>query len=565
MDQTHQRLFPATEEEQFQQQQQQSWAFNSFQLSLAAAATAAFEDQQPVSYTAALPNQWSRTFSSIVGGVCNWVADTLDRKFGLNGTTMPTAIGTQNINGGGASASAVAAPASSNAMDCNSRSDASVGGGGGACNKTQLNPNAKSFVPLNPLAKEFHPKSPPPPPPTPPSSLRLEEEEEVIKVAAASECLSPADSGVDMKPVNDREATPWIPSNNGGGGSSSNTSQQNNVPLLDEKQSTSQNDHFKADENGHERLKDDDFEEEDEDEDDAVDLDFDTPIAAYESDEDEDEEDDETDEEEDDDDDLDNSRVRHWSVCSDDSVVIEFGVCSVPPTIAVAATSASACDTKEKPSSSSSLVRNKSSSSSSHHQSKTNPPQQKFTQQNQHILDAFIIVPSDSEDDLEDEDDDDEDDDGVDQVDGDILAEFQNGGLLNLTCCSISLAAVEFPSHIPKDKVHERIAAANQTWNRHYEKEDQSVQKKPSSYAAAAARGRRRRLEVCIAPVEANVVIYEDPDLAEALSASRKSDFVQRQADKERMERLLAPVFTKTHRQKMWQLLQHTESNDDKA
>lgn len=45
---------------------------------------------------------------------------------------------------------------------------------------------------------------------------------------------------------------------------------------------------------------------------------------------------------------------------------------------------------------------------------------------------------------------------------------------------------------------------------------------------------------------------YEPEELAQELAEARVSDFKQRQVDRERMERLLTPVFTTTHRKKMF-------------
>jgi len=46
--------------------------------------------------------------------------------------------------------------------------------------------------------------------------------------------------------------------------------------------------------------------------------------------------------------------------------------------------------------------------------------------------------------------------------------------------------------------------------------------------------------------------LYEPEELAQDLADARVSDFKQRQVDRERMERLLAPIFTTTHRKKMF-------------
>merc|ERR1719312_1481272 len=48
-------------------------------------------------------------------------------------------------------------------------------------------------------------------------------------------------------------------------------------------------------------------------------------------------------------------------------------------------------------------------------------------------------------------------------------------------------------------------------------------------------------------------VIEEPDDIAEDLQNARISDFQARKADQERMERLLAPILTKVHREKMFQ------------
>lgn len=50
-----------------------------------------------------------------------------------------------------------------------------------------------------------------------------------------------------------------------------------------------------------------------------------------------------------------------------------------------------------------------------------------------------------------------------------------------------------------------------------------------------------------------NIEVIEEPeDMVDDLAKARISDFKQRMADKERKEKLLAPVFTKIHRQKMF-------------
>lgn len=51
-------------------------------------------------------------------------------------------------------------------------------------------------------------------------------------------------------------------------------------------------------------------------------------------------------------------------------------------------------------------------------------------------------------------------------------------------------------------------------------------------------------------------VIYEDPNLSEDLKLARMSDFIQRQADKARMERLLNPILSISHREKMKRMVE---------
>lgn len=46
-------------------------------------------------------------------------------------------------------------------------------------------------------------------------------------------------------------------------------------------------------------------------------------------------------------------------------------------------------------------------------------------------------------------------------------------------------------------------------------------------------------------------IIYEPKHLIDDLRHARKSDYMQRQADKCRMERLLLPIFNPQHRDKM--------------
>ena len=84
-----------------------------------------------------------------------------------------------------------------------------------------LNPNAKVFTPLNPLAKEFRPSAPPlQPPPAKDSipcvSVRQDEsEEEELAVSSPESRKSEDDSCITppleaSRPVEGRQATPWV-------------------------------------------------------------------------------------------------------------------------------------------------------------------------------------------------------------------------------------------------------------------------------------------------------------------------------------------------------------------
>ena len=51
---------------------------------------------------------------------------------------------------------------------------------------------------------------------------------------------------------------------------------------------------------------------------------------------------------------------------------------------------------------------------------------------------------------------------------------------------------------------------------------------------------------------DTNMIIEEPEDLVEDLAMARKSDFKKRQADKARMERMMEPVLSKFHRDKVY-------------
>jgi len=92
------------------------------------------------------------------------------------------------------------------------------------------------------------------------------------------------------------------------------------------------------------------------------------------------------------------------------------------------------------------------------------------------------------------------------------------------------------PCLTPRTPENWRIEGANRSWNEVYAST-------PTSPKCSGSR-------VCFSECS-NVVIYEDPELSEELASARQSDFPQRQADKERMERLIGPILTETHRDKV--------------
>jgi len=72
-------------------------------------------------------------------------------------------------------------------------------------------------------------------------------------------------------------------------------------------------------------------------------------------------------------------------------------------------------------------------------------------------------------------------------------------------------------------------------------------------YSALYPGGRSDKAAPCVVKFcDAPTIILEPDSLADDLHQARLSDFKQRQADRERMERLLAPVLTQTHRQNIY-------------
>ena len=76
--------------------------------------------------------------------------------------------------------------------------------------------------------------------------------------------------------------------------------------------------------------------------------------------------------------------------------------------------------------------------------------------------------------------------------------------------------------------------------NRNYFKDDEFCSKQ------------KRKTLVRFSDMSLNKIIYEPEDLVEDLAMARKSDFKKRQADKARMERIMDPVLSKFHREKVY-------------
>jgi hypothetical protein len=118
----------------------------------------------------------------------------------------------------------------------------------------------------------------------------------------------------------------------------------------------------------------------------------------------------------------------------------------------------------------------------------------------------------------------------------------------------------------PTKKSAEEIRDANAKWNSFYS--DQNTESK-SNIKSQLNHGnnptqhpkRYANHQVTIAPADCYITILEDPEESSALRESRNGDYscdnlARRNADKDRMEKLLSPVFSNEHRKKMWKLIQ---------
>ena len=119
-------------------------------------------------------------------------------------------------------------------------------------------------------------------------------------------------------------------------------------------------------------------------------------------------------------------------------------------------------------------------------------------------------------------------------------------------------------------KSPKEINDANERWDSFYNDsvvEDTIVSDRQSNASIEAneqsvpGRKSNSKFSVSIAPADSFVVIFEDPNESADLRESRNGDYscdnlARRKADKERMERLMAPVFQSEHRRNMWERIQ---------
>ena len=291
---------------------------------------------------------------------------------------------------------------------------------------------------------------------------------------------------------------------------------------------------------------------------------------------------------------YDSSRVRSLSVCSDDSNFIEFGT---PPTPDL-----SKVDQNAKPKQ---INCNEGTNKSSCDKRNDRELPKRCLLQS-FVVHARAFVPNvdddTDDDDTEDEGSDSDDDPDWDEVDGDddiandpLWQSFTARVLVcpmsakksqkehdnmemdkNIDSTSshgiVSIIPTNLQNdHQPKSEIEvainptkkspEEIREANHRWNSFYvdfasngsdspkvpscDNAFQSIDETTPEEKASS------KCSVRIAPADSVVIILEDPEEAKDLRDSRISDLAQRHADKERMEKLLTPVFQSEHRKSM--------------
>jgi len=181
--------------------------------------------------------------------------------------------------------------------------------------------------------------------------------------------------------------------------------------------------------------------------------------------------------------------------------------------------------------------------------------------ENNEVCDSFGDSLSDDSDDdcmSDDYDDDDSDWDSEEQSTGQCVeidpSEFEDlfpSPLLlsNLSICQSKSSSpktkifTESPFNSSKIEVNSCSNAIGEINKKYFD------QKESSSVSCIKSK------TYCVKFCDDVVVIEEPEDIAEDLQNARISDFPARKADQERMERLLAPILTKVHRDKMFKAI----------
>merc|ERR1712038_2170195 len=283
---------------------------------------------------------------------------------------------------------------------------------------------------------------------------------------------------------------------------------------------------------------------------------------------------------------FDRSRMRSLSVCSDESNFIEFGT---PP---VSEQDHLSCDTSHI-------------SKLSNEQVKANS-EKKVEKPKRCLLKTFVVhakayvqgIEADTDINETDEDSDSDDDPLWQSFQARVLVcpmstkETQNSSTKNqimketspptigiISIDSIFLQDVcdskpATESGInPTKKTPKEIDEANEKWNSFYQDSDRTQNNCPTSSLPRSESGKclskrtaqeknKAKFHVTIAPVGSFELIFENPEDSEDLRKSRNGDYscdnlARRKADKDRMEKLMAPRFKPEHRQKMWNNIQH--------
>jgi hypothetical protein len=113
--------------------------------------------------------------------------------------------------------------------------------------------------------------------------------------------------------------------------------------------------------------------------------------------------------------------------------------------------------------------------------------------------------------------------------------------------CDDSYPAAHRP---PKEEIDRRLHDANDAWCLYYD--DCDIVERRSDPSTK---------HTTFSPKEDWEEIDEDPMLSDELRLSRTSDVERRRADHSRMERLIGPILSQDHRQKMWNAIHSNETS----